>query len=241
VPEDDDFTDVSEMNSAKPAERKLVIFDLDGTLVDSKFNAMNVRLAMIEHLRRSGLDTHGLTQDDYTEVFLGKMHKKFERVLDPSGLSQLRSDLLEIADRYERAAYEDSNLRAGAVEALRRLKESGNHLAVVTNNSRRTCMQTLDRFLLTEFFEVVVTRDDVAGMKPSPAGILRVISFFHAPKEDTYYVGDSMVDVMAAKAANVKVVILATASAWDGHPQPDYWAISLADVASLISADTDHR
>jgi phosphoglycolate phosphatase len=168
------------------------------------------------------------------------MHKKFEATYRELNLIQLRRDLLEIADRHERAVYEECSLRAGAAEGLRSLKTLGYHMALVTNNSRRTSVQTLDRFLLSKFFDLVVTRDDVSGLKPSPAGILNAISFFHAARANTYYVGDSIVDVMAAKAADVKVIILRTGNGWDGQPQPDYWAVSLSDAASLISADTNH-
>ena len=97
-------------------------------------------------------------------------------------------------------------------EALVGLKDGGVRLAVLTNSGRKAATRSLTVAGLLGFFEFVLTRNDTETMKPRPEGLLQAVSMLSLPKQDVYYVGDTPYDVMAAKAAGVKSVSVATGS-----------------------------
>src|SRR3989454_5424889 len=95
--------------------------------------------------------------------------------------------------------------RAGAREALAGARTAGFATALWTNNAREVTQVALDRFALADALDLVVTRDDMAEMKPSADG-WRVIAARFAGLRDAVVVGDSWVDGLAAAAVGIPFV-----------------------------------
>ena len=158
-----------------------VIFDMDGTLVDSRYDwpAIRRELGIFEP---SLIDTlNGLEGEERAT--------KWRR-------------LAEI----ERQATAEATLRGGAVELLAFLRERGIPVALVTNNSEENTTAILARFGLS--FDLVLTRDD--GLwKPSGAPVAEAIRRLGVPADRCLKVGDSHHDVAAARDAGCgRLVIL---------------------------------
>ncbi|MCX6767780.1 MAG: HAD hydrolase-like protein [Candidatus Micrarchaeota archaeon] len=83
-------------------------------------------------------------------------------------------------------------------------------VAVVSDSGRRGVMKWVRAKKLTRFFKIILCREDVPEMKPSPKGILAVLGKMRArPGENVFYAGDAQCDILAARAAGVKAVGLA--------------------------------
>ena len=215
-----------------------LVFDLDGTLVSLKIEVVRLRSTMIEELRGQGFDTSTLNTSLYSqniidfarsEVDAGRIGKSFDYV---------QSRLYSALDRLELEWNAESVPIAGATETLGRLRRSDIGLAVVTNSGRAAAQFLFDKYKLAEYFDVILTRDDVRVMKPHPEGILKAIELLGVTNSDALFVGDSTIDIKAARAAGVKIAAVTT-----GHYSAeklqsegaDYIIGSLSELDALLN------
>ena len=187
--------------------RTVVLFDLDGTLIDSG----PIILASMKHASLTVLG-HEPDEELVRSAIGGPGLIAQMRDLDPDRVD-------ELVDAY-RAHNEP--LHAGleafsdVVDLLGVLRDEGRRLGIVTAKRLRTVELALDRFpVLRDTMEVVIGADDTERHKPEPDPVLEALRRLGAPPEEAAYVGDSPFDVRAAKAAGV----LAIAVGWGGiHP-----------------------
>jgi HAD superfamily hydrolase (TIGR01549 family) len=188
------------------------LFDIDGTLVDFRFDVTGTRLAMIREIERLGFDTGGLTLTTPTHDIIQRVRDQISAGVVMADFASVRRRLYEILDTFEERTSILVSPLPGVVETLEYLKGAGARLAVLTNSGRKSADSVLGRTGLARFFEFVLTRDEVNEMKPSGAGIEMALSIFSLPPERVCYVGDSVYDITAARAAGVTCVSVATGS-----------------------------
>ncbi len=156
------------------------IFDLDGTLVDSKLNFENIR----------------------TDLELPTDAPILEEIA--RWPSEKKKWAQAILDKHEVAGAEDSVIYPGVAEFLKELKKQNRPHAIFTRNSRIATERTLQKHKMD--FSLVITRDD-APAKPSPEGLLQIINSFQIPKQETLYIGDYLYDLQAGRAAQIPTAI----------------------------------
>ena len=100
------------------------------------------------------------------------------------------------------------NLRDGSKDFLSALKTKGIKIGLVSNVGRKALDKALLKLDLHPFFNVVVSRNDVQFMKPSGEGLRLALSRLRVMSDKALYVGDSLDDIQAAKAAGVKVIVI---------------------------------
>lgn len=174
-----------------------VVFDLDGTLIDSLPDiaaAVNVLLAEeglppLEVPRVAGFIGHGV------QVLMQRLIAATE--LDAGDHDRLLARFIPI---YEEAARE-TRLMPGAAAALDVLRARGVPLGLCTNKPRAPLLPTLAAAGLEGAFDIVLAGDDLAFRKPDPRTLLHVVQALGA--ESCVYVGDSPVDAETARAAGV--------------------------------------
>jgi phosphoglycolate phosphatase-like HAD superfamily hydrolase len=182
------------------------IFDIDGTLVTSSFDAQGTRKALIAELSSRGADVAGLGGGTPTQGILDAARAK----LGGDGYKDYRKKVFSMLDGFELAGMAGSVPLPGVRETLVGLKSMGVRLAVLTNSGRLSAKETLGKASVTSLFEFVLTREDTRAMKPSPEGLIEAVSILAMPSGEVYYVGDSPFDVIAARGAGVKMVSVAT-------------------------------
>ncbi|MDV3277379.1 MAG: HAD family hydrolase [Nitrososphaerales archaeon] len=187
-----------------------LIFDIDGTLVTFRFDVRGTRRELIAELTKDGFDTSDLTLSSPTQRIMDAARGQVVAGKVRTDYPSLKQRLYSILDRFEMESSMNASLFPGTVETLRFLRSRSAKLGVLTNSGRKSAEEVLNRYSLAEFFDFVLTREDVDEMKPSPEGIHRAVSMFSLPKESLYYVGDSLYDIIAAKEAGLKVVSVAT-------------------------------
>ncbi len=187
------------------------ILDLDGTLVTFHFNFQEWRRALLAELSRRGFDTTGLTLTTPTQTILDAARSQIPPGR-PGSYEALRKDAFAILDGFEIESASKSVVIPGAKEALDRLRAKGVRMAVLTNSGRKAASESLRRAGLAGEFEFVLTRDDTEFMKPRPEGVIMAVAMLGLPPGEIYYVGDSPLDIPAAREAGVRVVSVATGS-----------------------------
>jgi phosphoglycolate phosphatase len=179
-----------------------LLFDLDGTLVDSRADLINsVNLMLAELGRRALPDNRVLT-------FVGDgVRMLVERALragqkdPPQGQDVDRA--LEIFKRhYHEHLLDQTRVYPGVKQTLARLCHIPK--AVVTNKSYEFTIRLLDGVGLSPYFKVVIGGDSLSERKPSPLMLFEAASRCGARASECLMVGDSRVDVEAGRAANMK-------------------------------------
>ncbi|MCQ5361920.1 MAG: HAD family hydrolase [Candidatus Methanomethylicia archaeon] len=104
----------------------------------------------------------------------------------------------------------NSLLFEGVIEILHALKKRGLKLAVVTTRSRKDVLLIMKKFSLENFFDVIVTRDDVFLGKPSPEPVILALKKLNVSANEAVVVGDMPTDIESGKQAGTKTIALLT-------------------------------
>ena len=206
-----------------------VLFDLDGTLIDSG-------PLILSSFRYT------------TRRVLGRVIPDAELLAGVGGYGLDEQMRAFDADRVEElvCVYREHNLREYEKVALfpdvrdivEQLRDEGRRLGVVTVKGRKAVDLTFSLLELDGLFDVVVTSDDTARQKPAPDPLLAALEELGAPAASAAYVGDAPFDIQAARAARVRAI----AVSWGGiHPlerlvaqQPDVIINAPAEVLDVV-------
>lgn len=173
-----------------------MIFDLDGTLVDSQPAALG---ATIEALSRLGVTA---TAPDMREVFGGGARKLLnhflERDLGVEKASQLIDEAIELRSSLQLELTKEVVLLPGVKELVVSLKDSGHKLAVATMSSRIIAEVVLAHHGIDGYFDSVLAIDDVTNGKPDPEILARTVERLGGQVDRSLYAGDSSHDLEAA-------------------------------------------
>lgn len=221
------------MDSFRP---RAVLFDLDGTLVDT---APDIAEAVNRMLLERGAPPLPLAA---IRGFIGNgVPTLIRRVLQESPAAGIDVDEALVLALFHRH-YRDTNGRIGQVfpgvrEGLQALQGAGYRLGCVTNKPQADTAALLDIHALAPCFGVVVAGDSLAQMKPDPAPLLHACRFLHASLDRCVLVGDSTVDVAAARAARMPVYIVRygyPGAGGHGAMQCDGFIDSLEDLPAVL-------
>lgn len=184
-----------------------ILFDLDGTLIDTRALYMECyRIAVEPYLGR------GLSREEIQRM---KPRSELAFLRAVAGEAALEACARDFHAHYERLyATHFGGIYDGVLPVLRELRERGFPLGIVTGKSRRSWAATLARDELGDF-DVLVFEDDVGDPKPHPEGIHAAASALGLGAHATLYVGDTMGDVQAALAAGAAMAAV-TWSRGDG-------------------------
>jgi len=179
-----------------PNKIDAVIFDLDGTLVDSQPAALG---ATIEALSRYDV---WVTAEDLREVFGGGARRLLGHFLERDFGKGPADEILEEADKLRSSLQLDLTgevvLLAGVKDLLSSLKERGFKLAVATMSSRVVVNSVLEHHGVQAYFDATFSVDDVSRIKPDPEILTKTIERLGREVDRAIYVGDSSHDLEAA-------------------------------------------
>jgi len=181
----------------------VVLFDLDGTLVDSAAAILgSFHYATETVLSRRFPDERILAQVGGSNL----SHQM--ALLDPDHVDELVSVYRAHNDEHtaEIACFD------GVLDVLETLRGEGRRLGVVSAKLRPTVERVFEGAGMRDLFDVVVGSDDTERHKPDPEPVLKALELLDARPEDAAYVGDSPFDVAAARGAGV----FAVAVGWGG-------------------------
>ena len=187
-----------------------VVFDLDGTLIDSAPDLRTAVNSMLAEKGRRGLDLGAVT------AMVGDgVHKLVERALTVTGKEtptggEIARSTRRFLEFYEGHGADLTRPYAGAAEALTRLKNDGYALGVCTNKPQGPTREILDGLGLGRYFSAVLGGDSLDGVrKPDSRHLLAAIERLGATPDRAVMVGDNENDVQAARGAGVPVIAVA--------------------------------
>jgi phosphoglycolate phosphatase len=179
----------------------LVIFDLDGTLVDSKLDLAHSVNAAREHFGLPALDVE--TIGDYVGNGAPKLVQR------AMGAGKSKEEVQRALDYFlaHYAEHKLDNTRAypGIPEALEQLHAGGVRMAVLTNKPVRVSGGIVEGLGLAKYFERVYGGNSFDKKKPDPVGVDTLLTEFGVAREHALMVGDSSVDVRTAHNAGIRV------------------------------------
>jgi len=198
--------------SGRAAPIELVLFDLDGTLVDT---APDLAAAVNRQRRERGLAELPLEalRPYASHGARGLIGRAFGLAPGDADYEPLRQQFL---DYYEQALCVHSRLFPGMDETLDALERQGRRWGVVTNKIARFTGPLLAALGLAERAACVVSGDTTAFAKPHPAPLLHALQVCGAMPARTAYVGDDLRDVQAGRAAGMVTVVASYGYMADG-------------------------
>ena len=180
--------------------KKAVIFDLDGTLVDSMWMWKAID---IEYLGKFGISLPPTLQKDIEGMSFSETAVYFKETF------QIKDSLEEIKADWNQMAYEkytkEVSLKKGAKEFLQFCKEKGIKLGIATSNSRELVDATLEALNIKEYFDCVMTACEVAKGKPAPDIYLAVADKVKISPVECLVFEDIEMGILAGKNAGMEV------------------------------------
>ena len=175
----------------------LVLFDLDGTLVDSQLDVTNA----INHALTS-LGRPIIAPDRLFATVWDGIQKTFEKLLDPMDGSACERAVALYREYYADHLLDHTRTYPRVPEALAAL--TGKILAVVSNKREIPVLHILEGVGIAEYFEAVIGGDSLPTHKPDPEPILHLLNRFGTPPDRALIVGDSPHDIEAGKRAGIR-------------------------------------
>jgi phosphoglycolate phosphatase len=176
------------------------IFDLDGTLIDSKMDLVSSVNAMLRATGRNELSTEAIAG------YIGHgAPQLIASVLGPEASDNDRKSALAIfLAHYGQHCLDETRPYLGVMEGLTAL--AGHPMSVLTNKPLRITKQILHGLGLSRFFTTVYGGDSFANKKPDPSGALSILSELGVVPAEAAMVGDSDVDIQTARNSGMRAV-----------------------------------
>jgi len=192
---------------AASAWPKAILFDLDGTLVDSVPDLAGALNALLEE---EGLAA--IPEEEVRGMVGNGVEKLVERGFAAHGREVAGDELASMTklfmSLYEPRATLRTRLYAGVAATLQSLRSEGVSLAVLTNKPSEPTRLILEGLRVADCFRTVVAGDSGLPKKPDPAVIHAALEALGASAEEALMVGDSPADVGAARAAGIPVIVV---------------------------------
>lgn len=175
-----------------------VIFDFDGTLA----NTLPICYYAFQNVFKV-YDNKELSSEEIKAMF------------GPSETGIIKENLINLNKKeaielyYEKYLENHSNLvehNAEIDEMLRHIRDNGIKLGIVTGKARRSLEISLKALQMDNYFDVIITGDDVIKPKPHPEGVIKALSVLGVENNEAVFIGDSDADIQAGKEANVHTV-----------------------------------
>jgi phosphoglycolate phosphatase len=209
----------------------VLLFDLDGTLVDSLDDLTDAVNHMLGHFGRQPLEPARVRQ------LVGKGARNLvQRALDTTLAGEIDRGLALFTEFNEQHIADKSRLYPGARELLQQMADNGIRMAVISNKQEALSRLILESLGVDGFFGIIAGGDTFDEMKPSPLPLLKVVEGFSCSQSDSVMVGDSINDIQAGNRAGITTIGCTWGYGDSGELRgADYLAACLADIPSIIT------
>ena len=171
---------------------KLIIFDLDGVLFDAKeihYESLN-----------KALGNYSISWDDHLSTYDGlKTNQKLEILHDRKDLpKELFKEVWDKKQQYTLELLKNLTPNNDIISTISKLSKDGYKLAVCSNSIRKTVLTVLSKLDIIEYFDLILSNEDVKNSKPHPEIYWKTISMFGYLPEETLIIEDSPYGLLSA-------------------------------------------
>jgi phosphoglycolate phosphatase len=187
-------------SSPKEPSIKGIMFDMDNTLLQSRIDFPAMKRDVFDFLVEHRVLSGGFPLHENTTSILLEMAR------DSGMADELHRMLMETVVRHEMAGMEGAGLEPGVLELLKSLHKRYT-LVIITNNSHAAAVKALETTGILGLFDLVVGREQMTALKPSPSGYLYAkAQFQHIPADGWISIGDSWIDGRASAEADIPFI-----------------------------------
>ena len=222
-----------------PERPNALLWDIDGTLIDTT----HLVAAGLDHVYRMFLG-RTLPPDEIRALIGTPLAEQIRIFGDPVSFGVDPEAMEAEFIRYWEARRHEERPIPAAIDALSAGKRAGRSTALVTSKNRAEIANTLPRIGIAEFVDAIVTADDVTNPKPDPEGICLALRLLDAAPEVALFIGDTVHDMRAGRAAGVR----RCAVTWGAAPRdrllaedPDLICTDPTDLMSLLDLAPSNR
>ena len=185
----------------------MVMFDLDGTLIDSVWIYYEIVQEVMKRLKLPTVPTTRIREANRNGTFL------WEKLFPPSMFTdhpQLKDEAWSIARDISSAMFEQRvELLPGAATAVKQLAAAGLQLAIVTSTPRQNMpvkLKPLEETGILDFFTEIMTADDTTRKKPAADPLIECCRRLKCHPQVSVYIGDTRIDIQAGQAAGSRTI-----------------------------------
>ena len=217
-------------------QKLTILFDLDGTLIDTApdlMNAHNHVMKKFGYETRSTEEIRNLVGKGAESMIGRSMWNQAKRELNKIDDKAIKSQMVkEFIDFYGKNIANESKLIKGVNEFLLWCKKNNISMAVCTNKTEHLAIDLLKQIKIYDYFEYVAGYNTFEYCKPDPRHLTNVVEILQGDVKKTIMVGDSETDAESAKAANMPF-ILVEGGYTDKNPDEIYHNYLVKDFINL--------
>lgn len=208
--------------------KKVVLFDIDGTIIDS--------WDFIFGAFKYTVDFHGLKHptDEFIKSTMGKSLFEFYKSAFPDEDHLL---LGQTHHNYQLTKFNSVRLFPNTIATLKKIKQMGFQIAAVSNRSKDSLHKSLKLAKIHQFFEIIVSAEDVKNPKPHKDHLMKALKHFKAKSHEAFMVGDTDYDIKAGKHAGVETIGVTYGFAGEDIKKynPDFVIDKLDELLKILS------
>ena len=209
--------------------KKLILYDLDGTLADTRRDIING----VRHALKT-LNGPELTDDEIKDCVGTGLHALIRDVFRTQDEALADKGAKLYREHYKKHMLDHTTLYPGAREFLKYFKDRKQ--AVITNKPDPFSSQILEALGVAGYFIAILVGDNGLPFKPDPAAVRHLMEKTGAATEEVLFVGDSPIDIQAARNAGVEIVTLSHGFASEStlsEAKPDYIVRNFEELLGL--------
>jgi len=204
---------------------KAVVFDLDGTLIDSSHDYR-------EMARRVGalLEHEGVSPEDLGEgrrvwqIIRAGAESLAELGLEPDRIEKVLNLITRNLNEVEVETLPTVKPKPGAINLLKSIKDSGLKIGIATRSCREYALASMEKTGIMDYVDACLARDEVEHPKPDPRHLLEVLDILGVVHGEVIYVGDTTTDHQTALSAGIHFV---------GFPSSEVWRERMVNLGEL--------
>jgi len=203
---------------------KALLFDFDGTIVDSKRATIDLIQDTLNHFNEKIPP-----EKEMSALFGYKLPEVLRRIL-PNASSERVHEIFIYSQTIVNKHASKVEFMPNVLDVLESLKEEY-RLGLVTSRGKAGLQHLFKLHNLHYYFKLVVDREDVAQHKPHPEGIFKAMKSMEVSPEEVLYIGDTEVDVEAAHNAGISCILIGTENQ---HFEADYHITYISELPALL-------
>ena len=213
-----------------------ILFDLEGTLIESGYQKHpnileKLHLDTKKMLLYIGIPKHIINKHNKSVYLRNEAYDWVLTNFNDKELIDFKNYVENFMLEYDMLSANNSSEYPDTKNILKYLKKKNYKIGIVTNTSKKAANYILTKFNLTKYFDIVITRQDVQKLKPDPEMLIKASKKMKSNVQ--WIVGDSYVDIEAARSAKIKSILIKRDKSIIKH-HANYLINSLQEIKNIL-------